>query len=167
MLLGRRGEDTRCRVHTQGFCPAAEPSQVLGKPRSCCLPSETSRPSSLGPLWSLANLFFHCFEIALCFLTTPWCFVRFPCFASVKKAASQMLSLASSACLQTLGTQKATLDGPQKALPRSLCSAESAGCCNSVCSWVEQRLFFSRGSDTPSSIIKDPGEGAALRGRVF
>lgn len=139
-----------------------------GKPSPHSLPSERSRPSSLGPLWSLANLSFHsCFEIALCFITTPWCFVSFLVLSTLRRLLYRCCHLITQPAFIPWGQREGHSQWPHKALPLSPCSAESAGCWNHGRSWAEQCLFFSRGPEPPRSTIKNPGKGAASPGRVF
>lgn len=85
--------------------------QSRGSPVLASCPPKKFTPSSLGSGCLVATLplshsfLITRFEIALHFVTTPWCFIRFPCFISMKKAASEMLSCDYSACLHTLGTE--------------------------------------------------------------
>ena len=155
-LPGWDGEGILPWVPTQGFCLAGEPSRVLGKPSSCYWPSKRSQPSS-PRVWFWASQPYHsCLEIASCFITTPWCFVRFPGFINIKKAALEMLPFDYSALLHTLGTEgEAILLAFRTRFlwARVLLTGQRAGI-ESIHGLKQSWYSFSGGTETPQSIFK-------------
>lgn len=107
------------QVQTQGF------QQAESLPESCVaqflLPLlheiwvKLPRGRGSAAILVLGQPYHSCFEIALCLITTPRCFVRYPSFINIKNAVLEMLSFDSSACLPTRGTEgKAILNGSRR-----------------------------------------------------
>lgn len=159
---GRRPEGALCPAAGVQLGPrrAAEPSREaqLMLPGLRDIQAKLPGVGAERPLWSLASCCHSCFEIALCFITTPWCSVRF-CFVSINPAALEMLSLDDSACLHPGdgrggGAFSVAPEGPSV----SLYCAPSAVCRRGVWSCLSS-LFFSGGCSAPQSVLKHPEEG--------